>query len=279
MFSAKKKRGVHKTAIIIILLILSVEIQADIYMDLDTRFQSIAQLLGNSDVSERYLVMNGVPVRTKIYLSRLVPDEIIDTVYKRKYQDIVSGRDLANDLSEPIIISNQNIATILSINLNELLNNDGEQNRHLTAIDTSHEENYVVMASKINDNNSRVFELKFNSIFDIAKLLLDNGSDVECNEKLNLERYPSSRRIFCLTEITSDQTKSQTIIYEGQGNKHSRLAHYQNELDSMNYNIDAAGNGSDNDASIFFASNKYSQVTVFTYLSKNKTLDIIQSKF
>ena len=255
---------------------------AEVYMNLGNSLFTTAQILGaNKDQSrDRYIILNGTPITTNSFKIKVEHEDAIYEIYKNKVNvselDEVNESKLPGIGSEPIVVVNDEWSAIFNINSDGL--SDNQESMNLQLIPNVNSENYIILVRNSANNNSIVHELKFNQAKDMRDLLFKQDDDVLCNEKLNIHRYPSSRRKFCMTELTNEKIISQVIIYEGFGDPVTRISHYQDELVNLEYKLDSVDKSS-SDQAILFASNKYSNITVFTYRSENKILDVIQSHF
>lgn len=250
-------------------------VDADIYIDFSDTLISTSELLGaNGDRSkERYIILNGVPITTKIYNINLKHNHAIEKLSNEANKvDYKAGMDDNNSMLlglEPTVVVTKNWSAIYKINLEQFSSDKLRKNTV---------GNYITLAKKISLNQSMIIELVFEDANDMKKLLFDVEEEVKCEEVLNIQRFPASRRKFCLTEVTSEKISSQIIIFEGGGNPGVRINHYNNELAELGYRTDVIDRNS-SDKSILFASNNFSNTTIFTYKSNNKVLDIIQSHF
>ncbi len=263
----------YYTWVVIYSFLLANNANADVYMDFTNTLLSTSELLGadQNQSRERYIVLNGTPITTRIYQVNLNHQDAIKklsiellknhnkNILEEKYTSSTPAATVTEDWSVIYGIDLSQLGKVVTEK--ELLNN-----------------NYIMLAKKISSNKSMVFDLQFKSVKDMKNLLFTIHEDVGCDEKLAIARYPASRRKFCLTELTSEKVISQVVIYEGLGNPATRISHYQNQLADLNYQFDVVDKQSSN-KSILFAANKYSSITVFTYKSKNKVLDVIQSQF
>ena len=256
---------------------------ADVYMDIGGAISSTSEIFNaNGKIDqERYLILNGVPISSVASSTNMTPLDAINEVYKAKLQEYNSLRSVANkpiseNESEPIVVVNEEWSAIFKINSKEMINSSNLDQVEYDG--NSHNQNYIVFAKKSVNNKSIVHELKFNNAMDVFRMFLADDKDVECNVTVDINRYPASRRKFCMTEITNEKIISQIVIYEGYGNPSVRISHYKDELKSQNYNLESIINSS-HDRSILFAKSNDSNITVFTYKSQDKVLDILQSQF
>ena len=258
-------------------------VAADVYMDIGSSLNSTVELFGanGNTGQERYIILNGVPITFTKSNTNLSHLEAIDEVYKFKMQEHTSVQTVADskkwgDESEPIVIINDEWSAIFKINSKEMF--DSNSKVQFEATNNTLNQNYIIFARNSINNKSIVHELKFNQAMDIFKMFLSENEDVDCDVKTTVDRYPSSRRTFCITELTNEKIISQVVIYEGYGIPSVRISHYQKELESQNYHLEAV-NTSSHDRSILFAKNDITNITVFTYKSQNKVLDILQSQY
>ena len=250
-------------------------VYADVYLDFTNTLLSTADILNaqENQARERYIVLNGVPITTHIYhvnLNHKVAIEKVSSEILKNHNKKVQNS--SNRITPPVAIQNENWSIVYNISLNDT----GIEDSNINSI--KQKNNYITLAKKVVDNKSMMFDLTFRNVKDMKDLLFSMQEDVGCNEKLAINRYPYSRRKFCLTELTNERVVSQIVIFEGIGNPASRLSHYENELKLLNYDLDLVDKQSSRN-SILFASSKLSNTTVFTYKSNNKTLDVIQSQF
>lgn len=251
-------------------------VKADIYMDFTDTLLSTSELLGaNSKQSrQRYIILNGVPITTSIYKVNFKHNRAIEKISNTLDINNIKTEHNSNKNQpfslEPTVIVTKDWSAIYSVKL---------ENDELVALDKKRVgENYVTLAKKLSSNQSMMVELVFENANDMKNLLFSREEDVKCDEILNMQRYPNSRRKFCLTEITRDKIVSQIVIFEGYGDPVTRVTHYQNELSDLDYQLDAVDKES-SDKAILFASNDLSNTTIFTYKSNNKVLDVIQVDF
>ncbi|MDH3609710.1 MAG: hypothetical protein OEQ24_10780 [Gammaproteobacteria bacterium] len=258
-------------------------VHADVYMDMGDSLFSATQLFqsnGNEN-RERYIVMNGTPITTRVSKINKSPLDVIDEIYKIKIQEYHSIHALNTNSRQqstipPFVLINEDWSAIFKIDTNQIMKeneNNIENSDNVNGID-----NYIVLARKNAGDHSYVYELKFDHALDIFNVLLEQEGDVECSNDEIINRYPTSRRKFCLTELTSEKVISNIIIYEGNGDPAMRMVHYKEELDRLNYQLEALNNIS-TDRSILFAKNGNKNLTIFTYRSEEKVLDILQSQY
>ncbi len=245
-------------------------VKADVYMDFSESLLSTASLLNanTSDSQDRHIILNGVPLTTRIYKVNIKHNRAIENVtnyfHKPKHYEKVTQDEISQILSEPTVVVTKEWSALYNINLDDA---------HARS-----DVNFITFAKKISHNESQIFELKFDNAEDMKDLLFKMQGDVTCNEVFSIQRIPNSRRKFCLTELTESKILFQIVIYEGKGNPVNRANHYQIELLNQDYRLDMIDTQS-HDRAIIFASNEISRTTIFTYKMSNKVLDVVQFQF
>lgn len=245
---------------------------ADVYMDFTNTLLSTAELLGadESQSSERFIILNGVPITTKIYQVNLNHQVAIEKLSNELLKKHNNNLEQKESIVPPAAMATEDWSAVYNLSLNQL-EREVSENEYLNS-------NYITLAKEIAVNKSLIVDLKFENVSDMKNILFTMHEDVGCNEKLTIKRYPASRRKFCLTELTSEKVISQVVIFEGLGDPVKRITHYQNELANLDYRFDVVDKQASN-KSILFAASEFSNTTIFTYKSNNKVLDVIQSQF